>query len=174
MRWLRLTVRKWLIWQKMEQGFSNLTNCPINQPKRGLCNPLVLLGCGAGIRTPINGSRFRCPTIRRLRNGMRIIPNTALKLLTKSDEILDTGLWFKGVMKMARKSASSKMKMSSLQMLSWVLVTVGALNWGLVGLLDINLVDMLLGTWSGLVKVVYILVGLAGVYSVWGMFTMDK
>jgi len=75
---------------------------------------------------------------------------------------------------MARKSASSKMKMSSLQMLSWVLVTVGALNWGLVGLLDINLVDMLLGTWSGLVKVVYILVGLAGVYSVWGMFTMDK
>ena len=70
------------------------------------------------------------------------------------------------------KRSSSKMKMSSMQMLSWVLITVGALNWGLVGLANINLVQALLGSWPALVQVVYILVGLAGVYSLWGMFMM--
>jgi uncharacterized membrane protein YuzA (DUF378 family) len=45
---------------------------------------------------------------------------------------------------------------------SWVLVIVGALNWGLVGAADWNLVEALLGTWPLAVKIVYILVGLAG------------
>jgi uncharacterized membrane protein YuzA (DUF378 family) len=50
------------------------------------------------------------------------------------------------------------------------LVTVGALNWGLVGLgwlaggADWNVVHMLLGSWMKLEAVVYVLVGLAGVY----------
>ena len=64
------------------------------------------------------------------------------------------------------------MKMSSLMMASWVLVTVGALNWGLVGLLNVNLVEALFGTWPALVQIVYILVGLSGLYSLWGMFSM--
>lgn len=70
--------------------------------------------------------------------------------------------------------SSSKMKMSSLQMLSWVVITVGALNWGLVGLLNVNLVEALFGTWPTLVQLVYILVGLSGLYSLWGMFSMKK
>lgn len=61
------------------------------------------------------------------------------------------------------------MKMDSLMMLSWVLVTVGALNWGLVGLANINLVELLFGAWPALVQIVYILVGLSGLYSLWGM-----
>jgi uncharacterized membrane protein YuzA (DUF378 family) len=73
-----------------------------------------------------------------------------------------------------KKSTSTKMKMNSLMMLSWVLVTVGALNWGLVGLVNINLVESLLGTGTTLTNIVYILVGLSGLYSVWGMFTMKK
>ena len=71
-------------------------------------------------------------------------------------------------------SSNSKMKMNSLMMLSWVLVTVGALNWGLVGLANVNLVESLLGSMPAVVQIVYILVGLAGLYSVWGMFTMKK
>jgi len=51
-------------------------------------------------------------------------------------------------------------------MASFLLVIVGALNWGLVGLLDLNLVNMLVGTWPLVEKLVYILVGLAGVYLV--------
>lgn len=66
------------------------------------------------------------------------------------------------------------MKMDTLMMVSWVLVTVGALNWGLVGLANVDLVQMLFGTWPALVQIIYILVGLSGVYSLWGMFMMKK
>ncbi len=76
--------------------------------------------------------------------------------------------------KTTSSASSSKMKMNSLQMLSWLVITVGALNWGLVGLLNVNLVEVLLGGVPALVQIVYILVGLAGIYSVWGMFTMKK
>lgn len=54
--------------------------------------------------------------------------------------------------------------MKMLHMLSFILVIVGALNWGLVGLLDLNLVTMLLGSSATLEKLVYILVGLSAVY----------
>ena len=74
----------------------------------------------------------------------------------------------------AKKVSSSKMKMNSMQMLSWLLITVGALNWGLVGLANVNLVEALLGGSPALVQIVYIVVGLSGVYSLWGMMTMSK
>ena len=43
------------------------------------------------------------------------------------------------------------------------LVIVGALNWGLVGAFEINLVEQLLGGIPKAVRITYILVGLAGV-----------
>lgn len=48
-------------------------------------------------------------------------------------------------------------------MVAWVLVLVGALNWGLVGGFGFNLVNSLLGSMPGVEKVVYILVGLSAV-----------
>lgn len=54
--------------------------------------------------------------------------------------------------------------MKELHMLSFLLVVVGALNWGLVGLFDYNLVYMLLGNWPLVEKLVYVLVGASGVY----------
>ncbi len=50
-------------------------------------------------------------------------------------------------------------------MVAYVLLWVGGLNWGLVGLLDLNLVTMVFGDWPMLVQLVYILVGLSAVYS---------
>lgn len=49
-------------------------------------------------------------------------------------------------------------------MVAFLLVIVGALNWGLVGLLDFNLVEMLLGSMPMAVQVVYVLVGASAVY----------
>lgn len=54
--------------------------------------------------------------------------------------------------------------MKTLHMITFPLVVVGGLNWGLVGLLNYNLVEMLLGSWPGLVSLVYILIGLSSVY----------
>lgn len=49
--------------------------------------------------------------------------------------------------------------------IAFLLVIIGGLNWGLVGLLNINLVMWLLG--AGMItKAVYILVGLSAIYLV--------
>lgn len=53
--------------------------------------------------------------------------------------------------------------MKGLQQIANILVIVGALNWGLIGLLDLNVVNLILGSIAGLEKIVYILVGLSGV-----------
>lgn len=56
------------------------------------------------------------------------------------------------------------MDKKSLHMVSFLLTVVGALNWGLVGLLNLNLVTVLFGAWPTLVNLVYILVGVSAVY----------
>jgi uncharacterized membrane protein YuzA (DUF378 family) len=44
------------------------------------------------------------------------------------------------------------------------LVVIGALNWGLVGLFSFNLVDAIFGTSSVVSRIIYVLVGLSGLY----------
>ena len=56
------------------------------------------------------------------------------------------------------------MNNKTLHIVTYSLVVVGALNWGLIGLLDFNLVNALLGTWPNVEKLVYLLVGAAAVY----------
>lgn len=51
-------------------------------------------------------------------------------------------------------------------MITFPLTVIGAINWGLVGLFNFNLVTALLGSWPTLEKLVYILVGASGVYLV--------
>lgn len=51
-------------------------------------------------------------------------------------------------------------------MLAFSLVIVGAVNWGLVGLMEYNLVTALLGGMPALEKLVYVLVGVSAVYLV--------
>lgn len=58
--------------------------------------------------------------------------------------------------------------MNTKQLVGWVVV-VGALNWGLVGLLNLNLVESILGAGSILTKAVYVIVGLAGAYQAYGL-----
>ena len=61
--------------------------------------------------------------------------------------------------------------MNWLHTASWILIVVGAINWGLVGLggfmgSNWNVVGMLLGSWPMLEWLVYVLVGLSGVYEI--------
>lgn len=66
------------------------------------------------------------------------------------------------------------MKMKELDWVSYVLVTLGALNWGLVGAFRLDLVQTILGTSPGLVQLVYILIGLSGLYWLYKMTSMKK
>lgn len=47
---------------------------------------------------------------------------------------------------------------------SLTLVIIGAVNWGLVGFFRFDLVSFLFGNMSWLSRVIYALVGLAGLY----------
>lgn len=60
---------------------------------------------------------------------------------------------------------------NALDYLSMILLIVGGLNWGLVGLFDLDLVATLFGPGSMISRIVYILVGLAAIY---GFVTMTK
>lgn len=71
--------------------------------------------------------------------------------------------------------------MKTVEMIGMLLVIVGALNWGLVGLgmlmgagMSWNLVNMLLGSVPMVEAVVYLLVGLSGVWMVWMKFAGGK
>lgn len=54
--------------------------------------------------------------------------------------------------------------MDIVKKVTWALVIIGALNWGLVGLFNYDLVAALFGSMSTLAKIVYTLVGAAAVY----------
>lgn len=55
--------------------------------------------------------------------------------------------------------------MKIIHYIALTLVIIGALNWLLVGLIDFNLVDTLFGVGSILSKIIYIIVGIAGIWS---------
>ena len=55
--------------------------------------------------------------------------------------------------------------MKFIDVLAVVVVLVGALNWGLVGLFQFDLVAALLGDATLLSRLVYVVVGVAGLFS---------
>lgn len=55
--------------------------------------------------------------------------------------------------------------MKTLNAVALALIVIGGINWGLVGLFDFNLVAAIFGTDSWLSNLIYILVGLAALYS---------
>ena len=61
--------------------------------------------------------------------------------------------------------------MKILQKISLVLTIIGAINWGLIGLFNFNLVDSLFGVDSFLSMLIYILVGIAGIINIMLLFT---
>lgn len=51
-----------------------------------------------------------------------------------------------------------------LKLIAYILVIIGALNWGLVGLFEYDLVASVFGDMSVLSRIVYGLVGLSGIF----------
>lgn len=63
--------------------------------------------------------------------------------------------------------------MRTLDTLALILVVIGAVNWGLIGFFRFDLVAALFGDMSGFSRVVYSLVGLAGLYAI-SFFGRDR
>lgn len=66
------------------------------------------------------------------------------------------------------------MKKKNLDWVAWVLVILGALNWGFIGVAGLNVVESILGTTGTLVQFTYILVGLGGLYELWKAISAKK
>ena len=46
------------------------------------------------------------------------------------------------------------------------LIIIGAINWGLIGIFNFNLVDTIFGAMSIISKIIYILVGISGLWAI--------
>lgn len=56
--------------------------------------------------------------------------------------------------------------MKALNGIALTLIIIGAINWLLVGLFKFNLVDAIFGSLSVLTRIIYIIVGIAGLWSI--------
>lgn len=46
------------------------------------------------------------------------------------------------------------------------IVIIGAINWGLIGFFDLDLVSVLFGQMSMLTRIIYAIVGIGGLYAI--------
>ena len=60
--------------------------------------------------------------------------------------------------------------MEIIQKIALSITIIGALNWGLVGLFDFNLVHFLFESIEIMEKITYILVGIAGLINIGALF----
>ena len=63
--------------------------------------------------------------------------------------------------------------MKVIDTIALILIIIGAINWGLIGLFNFNLVDTIFGTMSIISRVIYSLVGISGLWGIKLLFT-DK
>lgn len=56
---------------------------------------------------------------------------------------------------------------NALDWIALVLVIIGGLNWGLVGLFEVDLVAAIFGAMSIVSRVIYVLVGIAAIYMIY-------
>lgn len=65
------------------------------------------------------------------------------------------------------------MKSNGLDYTALIITVIGAVNWGLIGLFRFNLVTFLFGDMTWISRIVYVLVGICGLYllSLFGRIT---
>ncbi len=60
--------------------------------------------------------------------------------------------------------------MATLQKIALVFTIVGALNWGLIGIFDFNLVNAIFGNMEVLERIIYAIVGICGAINIGILF----
>ena len=71
----------------------------------------------------------------------------------------------------AREGHSS---MSAVDYIAMALLIIGGLNWAMVGLFDVDVVATLFGPGSPASRIVYVLVGIAALYSIYTAAKMGR
>ena len=63
--------------------------------------------------------------------------------------------------------------MKVIDTIALILIIIVAINWGLIGIFNFNLVDTLFGTMSVLSRIIYTLVGISGLLGIKLLFDKD-
>lgn len=63
--------------------------------------------------------------------------------------------------------------MKVIDTIALILVIIGAINWGLIGLFNFNLVDTIFGAMSVISRIIYTLVGISGLWGIKLLFSRD-
>ena len=56
--------------------------------------------------------------------------------------------------------------MKVIDTIALILIIIGAINWGLIGIFNFNLVDSIFGTMSVISRIIYTLVGISGLWGI--------
>ena len=57
------------------------------------------------------------------------------------------------------------MERNWLDVVCLILIIVGAINWGLIGFFNLDLISMIFGNMSMISRIIFAVVGIAGIYS---------
>jgi len=63
--------------------------------------------------------------------------------------------------------------MKVIDTIALILIIIGAINWGLIGIFNFNLVDTIFGTMSVVSRIIYTLVGISGLWGIKLIFDRD-
>ncbi|MEN6332701.1 MAG: DUF378 domain-containing protein [Phycisphaerales bacterium] len=64
--------------------------------------------------------------------------------------------------------------MRTVDIIAMVLVLIGAINWGLIGLFSFDVIAAIFGQMTAVSRIVYTLVGVAGVYAIFALPSMPR
>lgn len=56
--------------------------------------------------------------------------------------------------------------MKIIDKIALVLIIIGAINWGLIGLFNFNLVEVIFGNMTIIARIIYALVGVSGIWGI--------
>ena len=63
--------------------------------------------------------------------------------------------------------------MKIIDTIALALIIIGAINWGLIGIFNFNLVEAIFGGFSALSRIIYTLVGISGLWGIKLLFMKD-
>lgn len=79
-------------------------------------------------------------------------------------------IFFKFLVKITTEQKERMIYVETLQKICLIITIIGAINWGLIGLFDFNLVATLFGVDSIIPRIVYTLVGITGLINLGLLF----
>ncbi len=63
--------------------------------------------------------------------------------------------------------------MKVIDKIALILVIIGAINWGLIGFFNFNLVELIFGNMTIITRIIYALVGISGLWAIKLLFDND-